>query len=87
MSTSEKIIDEKLQKAFGRAVKLYRTTSGLSQEALGYSSSTDRTYVSGIERGVRNPTIRTIWRLAEALDTKPSELIVATERFLVEEQR
>ena len=40
----------------------------------------NRTYVSGIERGVRNPTLRTIWRLAEALSTTPSALFKASEK-------
>jgi transcriptional regulator with XRE-family HTH domain len=57
---------------------------GLSQEALGLMSGLDRTYVSGIERGVRNPTLRIIWRLAEALSTTPSALLRASERRTTE---
>ena len=58
--------------AFGEAVRKRRKRLGLSQEALGFVSGLDRTYVSGIERGVRNPTLQSIWRLAEALSTTPS---------------
>ena len=55
---------------------------GISQEALGFLSGLDRTYISGIERGVRNPTLRVIWRLADALSTSPSALLRASERKL-----
>ena len=41
----------------------------LSQEALGYKAKVHRTYVSDIERGARNPTVKVIWKLAEALET------------------
>ena len=66
--------------AFGEAVRRRRERLGLSQEALGFVSGLDRTYVSGIERGVRNPTLRIIWRLAEALSTTPSALLKASEK-------
>ncbi len=66
--------------AFGEAVRRRRKRLGLSQEALGFVSGLDRTYVSGIERGVRNPTLRIIWRLAEALSTTPSALLKASEK-------
>ena len=56
-----------------------RQELGLSQEELGYRSGLDRTYVSGIERGVRNPTLRVIWRLADGLDVKASDLLRSAE--------
>lgn len=68
--------------AFGQAVRRRRTHLGLSQEALGFQSDLDRTYISGIERGVRNPTLRIIWCLADALSTTPSALMRASERRL-----
>lgn len=66
--------------AFGQAVRRAREARGLSQEDLGFEAEIDRTYVSGVERGVRNPTVRTIWRLAKALGTKPSSLMRRAER-------
>ena len=68
--------------AFGGAVREMRGRIGVSQEALGPKCGLDRTYVSGIERGVRNPTLLVILRLAEGLETTPSELIrLAQERL------
>ncbi len=66
--------------AFGKAVRRKRERLGLSQEKLGLEAGLDRTYISGIERGVRNPTLKTIWLLADTLSTTPSALLKAAEK-------
>ena len=66
-------------KGFGQAVRNAREAHGWSQEDLGFEAELDRTYVSGIERGVRNPTLQTVLVLAKALDVLPSELIKSAE--------
>ena len=65
--------------AFGAAVRAERERKGLSQEELGFEAELDRTYVSGVERGVRNPTVVTIRRIAAALGVAPSKLVRAAE--------
>ena len=65
--------------SFGAAVRELRRQRGLSQEDLGFEADLDRTYISGIERGVRNPTLTSIWRLAKALEVAPSRLLKAAE--------
>jgi transcriptional regulator with XRE-family HTH domain len=67
-------------RAFGAAVRAVRVERGWSQEDLGFEADLDRTYISGIERGVRNPTLAIIWRLSMALGVKPSRLLVDAER-------
>jgi transcriptional regulator with XRE-family HTH domain len=67
---------------FGLAVREYRTRRGLSQEQLGFEADLHRTFVSDIERGARNPTVRTVWRLARALAVKPSDLIKLAEEHV-----
>ena len=67
-------------RSFGAEVRKQRERLGFSQEEFGFRSGLDRTYVSGVERGVRNPTLRIIWRLADALSTTPSSLLRASER-------
>lgn len=52
-----------------------RAARGWSQDDLAEASGLDRTYVSGIERGRRNPTLRVIERIALGLGVDPSELI------------
>lgn len=68
--------------AFGRAVRRKRERLGLSQEKLGLEAGLDRTYISGIERGVRNPTLKVMWILADTLATTPSALLRAAERHI-----
>ena len=58
---------DKTLAAFGRNVAKVRTERGLSQENLAEQANLDRTYVSGIERGVRNPGIKVVIRLTRGL--------------------
>ena len=71
-------------RAFGAAVRLRREELGLSQEALGFKAQVHRTYVSDVERGARNPTVKVIWKLAVALDTEPSTLFASAEGVAAE---
>ncbi|MCI0430936.1 MAG: helix-turn-helix domain-containing protein [Rhodospirillales bacterium] len=52
-----------------------RRDQDLSQEALGARADLDRNYVSGVERGERNPSLVNICRLAGALGVEPSVLM------------
>lgn len=63
-----------IQAQFGAHLKKLRLQSGLSQEAFADKCGLDRTYVSGIERGVRNPTLEVISVLAKGLEIEISEL-------------
>ncbi len=60
---------------FGRRLRQLREAQGLSQEALGNAAGLDRTYVSGCERGLRNISLRNIYRLAAVLEVPPAELL------------
>lgn len=68
-------------KAFGSAVRQLREKSGISQETLAERADLDRTYVSGVERGVRNPTLRIIEKLAGALDVSLVKIFEETARI------
>jgi transcriptional regulator with XRE-family HTH domain len=59
--------------AYGRALRELRTEAGISQERLAQLAGLDRTYVSGIERGERNPSLANILKLADALGVRGSE--------------
>ena len=59
---------------FGQRIRTLREGRGLSQEQLAELSGLDRTYISGIERGIRNVALRNIVALAQALDVSLSEL-------------
>lgn len=62
------------QKRFGKNVAYYRKAAGLTQEKLGELTGLDRGYISGVERGVRNPAIVNIEKIAKALKVKPARL-------------
>ncbi len=55
-------------------VRARRLERGLSQERLGFAAGLHPTYISGIERGVRNVSLRNIVAVAAALKTDPAEL-------------
>lgn len=59
---------------FGRNVRRYRLRAGLTQEKLGELSELDRGYISGVERGLRNPTVVSIEKIADALRINAGEL-------------
>lgn len=56
-------------------VRRLRRDKGLSQERFAFESGIDRTYVSGVERGTRNPTITVVERFATALEVDAAVLL------------
>ncbi|ABW66746.1 helix-turn-helix domain-containing protein [Desulfosudis oleivorans] len=69
-----------IEELFGNALKQIRKRKGFSQEELGLESGYHRTYISLLERGKKSPSLKTIFRLAETLQVKPSELIKLIEK-------
>ena len=63
-----------IQKRFGERVRALRLAKGLSQEELAFRSRVHRTYLGGIERGERNPSLKNIAAIADALDIAVQEL-------------
>lgn len=59
----------------GRNVKRIRIARGLTQEELAERSGFSQQYLSDLERGRRNPTIVSLWELAQALGATPVDLI------------
>ena len=64
-----------LVRLLGENVRRLRTTKGLSQEELAFAADMKRSYLSDLERGTRNPSVRALGRLAAALAVEPSELL------------
>ena len=59
----------------GARIQKIRKEAGLSQEDLALEADLDRTYISHVERGTRNPTVIVLFKIAKALNTTPSELL------------
>ena len=68
-----------LRRPFGRAVRRARESRGWTQEKLSAAAGLDRTYISGLERGVRNPSLVTQGRIAEALGLPLHHLVEQAE--------
>ena len=64
-----------IRKLVASNVRRIRQDRAWSQERLALESDIDRTYISGIERGTRNPTITMLQRLADALGVEAMELL------------
>jgi transcriptional regulator with XRE-family HTH domain len=65
--------------AFGKVLRRLRMKNSLTQEKLAFESDLQRNYVSLIERGINQPTITTIFKLAAALKLQPSSMIQMVE--------
>jgi transcriptional regulator with XRE-family HTH domain len=68
-------VQSELRQVLGQQVRLFRQQKGVSQEKLAQQWGLHRTYVGGIERGERNPSLVNIGRIAEALGVEPWELL------------
>ncbi len=68
-----------IRRQVGRNVKRIRKERSWSQEELAFESGLHRTYISGIERGARNPTIMILARLADTLRVTVGELVVSRD--------
>ena len=66
----------------GQVIQRYREQRGLSQEVLSGLADIGRTHLSAIERGVRKPTLETFFKLSEALEVAPSEIMAEIEKEL-----
>jgi transcriptional regulator with XRE-family HTH domain len=64
-----------VRRRVGLNLKRYRKERGLSQEELAFQCGLHRTYVSGMERGVRNPTVLVLERVARALEIPSARLL------------
>ena len=69
-----------VRKRVGINLKRLRLDRGLSQEELAFEAGVHRTYISGVERGVRNPTVLVLEEIAGALKVPTAELLEETPR-------
>lgn len=78
MATPNELSD--FQDAYGIVVRDARLRRGYSQVELGEKCGLDRTYISGIERGRRNPSLKTVLILARALRIRPHRILKLAEQ-------
>ncbi len=70
----------------GQVLREHREEKGMSQEVLSGLAGLDRTHYSKIERGLRSPTLDTLFKIAQALDIPPHKLVKAMEAAVQEQQ-
>lgn len=68
-----------LVRLLGRNVRAHRRRKGLSQEQLAFEAGMKRAYLSDLERGTRNPSVRALGRLSDALGVSAADLLRESE--------
>lgn len=74
--------EQRLKQIFGKELRKARTSVGISQEKLALKVGLDRTYISMLERGLRQPSLTTVFLLSPALNLSSVELITRVESRL-----
>lgn len=64
-----------MRRLVGENVRRIRNARGISQEQLAERSGYSQQYISGLERGLQNPTVVTIYEIATALEVNPVDLL------------
>lgn len=73
-------------KAVGAAIRKARQEKNLSQDVLSSFAGIARTHLTMIENGDKQPNFETIWKIAVALNMKPSELVSQIEQLIIDKQ-
>lgn len=76
-----------MKRIVGQVLARLRRDAGITQEKLAEIAGLERGYISLIERGLRMPTVDTIFRLCRGLKTRPAEVIRAVEVLAANEER
>ncbi len=71
------------KKTFGKVLHSIRLKKGFSQEKLALECELDRTFISMLERGLRQPSLTTLVKIANTLQIKPSKLLLETEKGMM----
>ena len=67
-------------KIIGNVIKNFREERKLSQEVLSGLANIDRSHLSKIELGLRSPTVNALYKIADALNIKASDILIAAEK-------
>ena len=76
-----------IEESLGEILRQLRKERCLSQEELASESGYHRTYISLLERGQKNPSLRTIFELAKALEVAPSEIVKRVQTLTIHRRK
>ena len=68
-----------INRRFGRVLRGFRKNAGISQERLALEANLDRTFISLLERGLRQPSLKSLFAIANVLNVQPHEIVRAVE--------
>lgn len=71
-----------VEQVFGQVLRELRDQAGMTQEAVAFDAGLDRTYISMLERGLRQPSLETVLVLARALGTPAGEIVGRVDALL-----
>lgn len=74
----------KIEVAFAEVLKEARRESGISQDQLARMANLDRTFISLLERGLRQPSLKSIFQIASALNLEPDTLVTKIKELIYE---
>ena len=73
-----------IDQAFAEVLKRLRKKKSVSQEAFGFEIGLHRTYISQLERGIKSPTLKTIYKISRALEINLRDLMAMIEQEMVQ---
>jgi transcriptional regulator with XRE-family HTH domain len=76
----------KVEVAFGMALRKRRKQAFLSQESLALQCGLDRTFISALERGIRQPSLSTIFKISKTINISPTQLVKDVESLIFNDQ-
>lgn len=71
-----------IDEAFGAVLRELRDSRGITQEKLSFDADLDRTFISLLERGQRQPSLSTVFQLSHALGLPPAQMVTLVEERL-----
>jgi transcriptional regulator with XRE-family HTH domain len=80
-------VESSLKELFGKVLLQLRTEKGISQQELADNCNIERAYISRLERGLFQPTITVVFKIADYFEKKPSELIEMLDLLRKKRQR
>ena len=80
-------IEKRLKHAFGQVLREYRNDRGMTQETLGFEAGYHSTWISQLERGLKQPSLATVFIIANQLGVKPDKMIKAVDKKFTSQKR
>jgi len=71
-----------MNRCFASVLRGFRKSAGMSQEKLALEANLDRTYISLLERGINQPSLKTLFAIADVLHVLPHEIVREVESNL-----